>query len=132
LVETPLALTTTHGVAVVRGAVAASEGAPQRGRGYWSMPAVAETYDGLLNDIHGQHVTAEHVFEALQSADSGPVAEGNVGGGTGMVCHGFKGGIGTASRTVSSDDGGWTVGVLVQANYGRREELRVNGVRVGR
>jgi D-aminopeptidase len=86
-----------------------------------------ETYDGLLNDTNGFHVTREHVFAALDAAAAGPVGEGNVGGGTGMVCHGFKGGIGTASRVV----GGATVGVLVQANHGRRARLRVNGIPVG-
>jgi D-aminopeptidase len=93
---------------------------------------VAETYDGTLNDINGQHVTVEHVREALASASPGPVEEGSVGGGTGMICHGFKGGIGTASRRVSETEGGWTVGALVQTNYGRRSTLRVDGAPVGR
>ena len=90
-----------------------------------------ETWDGLLNDIDGFHVTADHVDEALAAATGGPVAEGSVGGGTGMVCHEFKGGIGTASRVRRRSDGGFTVGVLVQANYGRRDWLRVDGVPVG-
>jgi D-aminopeptidase len=131
-------LTNTHSVGVVRDAIVAWEVRRQQSGGadtaqptYWSMPAVAETYDGRLNDIDGQHVTAEHVLAATDAASSGPVAEGNVGGGTGMLCHGFKGGIGTSSRVVPAEDGGWTVGVLVQANYGRREDLRVGGVPVG-
>jgi D-aminopeptidase len=92
---------------------------------------VGETYDGLLNDINGHHVRPEHVGAALADATGGPVAEGNVGGGTGMICHGFKGGIGTASRVTETMAGPYTVGVLVQANHGRRERLRVNGVPVG-
>ena len=94
----------------------------------WSLPVVGETWDGFLNDINGFHVKAEHVHEALERASDGPVEEGAVGGGTGMVCHGFKGGIGTSSR-VAQD--GWMVGVLVQANHGQRARLRVNGVPVG-
>ena len=93
----------------------------------WALPVVGETYDGGLNDINGFHVHAEHLHAALAAASDGPVAEGNVGGGTGMICHEFKGGIGTASRRA----GEWTVGVLVQANYGARELLRIDGVRVG-
>ena len=96
-----------------------------------SLPVVAETYDGFMNDINGSHVSPEHVYQALQSAASGPVAEGCVGGGTGMVCHGFKGGIGTASRLLEIDQGGYTVGVLVQANHGSRRQLRVAGAPVG-
>jgi D-aminopeptidase len=120
---TPVALTNTHSVGVVRDALCAA-----RGEADWALPVVGETWDGLLNDIDGFHVTADHVFEALASASDGPVAEGNVGGGTGMICHGFKGGIGTASRLVD----GYTVGVLVQANHGKRSRLQVNGVAVGR
>ena len=97
----------------------------------WSLPVVGETYDGGLNDINGFHVRPEHLRAALSTAVGGPVAEGNVGGGTGMVCHEFKGGIGTASRVVPADRGGHTVGVLVQANYGKRAWLRVDGVPVG-
>ena len=93
---------------------------------------VAETWDGALNDINGFHVKKEHVFAALDTAKSGPVAEGNVGGGTGMVAHGFKGGTGTSSRVLAAAEGGYTVGVLVQANYGRRDLLRIAGVPVGR
>jgi len=99
---------------------------------YWCMPVVLETYDGLLNDIWGQHVGPAQVTEALARAEPGPVAEGAVGGGTGMICHEFKGGIGSASRCLTPDQGGWTVGVLVQANHGQRRELRVDGYPVGR
>ena len=119
---TPIGITNTFSVGVVRDAIAA-ESADEDA---WSLPVVGETFDGFLNDIRGQHVTAEHVREALASA-SADVVEGSVGGGTGMICHEFKAGIGTASRTV--DD--YIVGVLVQANYGRRKRFRVNGVAVG-
>ncbi len=128
----PVAITNTHSVGVVRDALVrhASRGR-ERDAQFWSLPVVGETYDGTLNDITGFHVRPEHLDTALDGARSGPVAEGNVGGGTGMVCHEFKGGIGTASRVVREEDGGWTVGVLVQANYGRRELLRIDGFRVG-
>ena len=127
---TPVAITNTHSVGVVRDALIAAE--LEAGEEYWSLPVVAETYDGTLNDINGMHVTAEHVKEALVDAKSGLVAEGSVGGGTGMICHEFKGGIGTASRRVPNEEGGWTVGALVQANYGARRDLRVDGLPVGR
>src|SRR5712691_6660566 len=120
---TPIAITNTFSVGVVRDALAAESADDDA----WALPVVGETYDGFLNDARGQHVTAEHARRALAAASDGPVAEGNVGGGTGMICHGFKGGIGTASRVV--DD--VTVGVLVQANHGRRHRFRVNGVPVG-
>jgi L-aminopeptidase/D-esterase-like protein len=97
----------------------------------WGLPVVAETYDGTLNDINGFHVKPEHVRWALDGAAGGPVAEGNVGGGTGMICHAFKGGIGTASRVLPAAAGGYTVGVLVQCNYGLRPSFRVAGVPVG-
>jgi D-aminopeptidase len=98
----------------------------------WSLPVVAETWDGYLNDVNGFHVKPEDAFHALDSAHSGPVEEGNVGGGTGMICNEFKGGIGTASRVLDAKYGGYTVGVLVQCNYGERDQLRIAGVPVGR
>jgi len=127
-----IALTNTHSVGVVHDAlIAEAVAAAPEGTGFWSLPVVGETYDGSLNDVNGFHVRPEHVRAAIASAAAGPVAEGGVGGGTGMVCHEFKGGIGTASRVIEAAMGGWTVGVLVQANYGRREWLRVDGVPVG-
>src|SRR5262245_18465664 len=132
LLTTPIALTNTHSVGVVRDAlVAASVDADRTDESEWSLPVVGETYDGLLNDMNGFHVRPEHVRAALESAADGPVDEGGVGGGTGSVCHEFKGGIGTASRVLPADRGGHTVGVLVQANYGKRDWLRVDGVPVG-
>ncbi|WP_408898480.1 P1 family peptidase [Nocardioides sp. R1-1] len=128
---TAIGLTNTHSVGVVRDALV-QEQVRVRGDGaYWSLPVVAETYDGLLSDINGHHVRAEHVRAALAAAAPGRVAEGNVGGGTGMICHELKGGIGTSSRTTAAGPETWTVGVLVQANYGRRDRLRVDGVPVG-
>jgi len=139
MLTTPVALTNTHSVGVVRDALIAydvartggqrTDGPPAQA---WSLPVVAETWDGFLSDINGQHVRAEHVAAALDAASDGPVAEGNVGGGTGMICHGFKGGIGTASRVVPTAGGAWTVGALAQANHGQRALLRVDGVAVGR
>ncbi len=130
VLDGPVALTNTHSVGVVRDAVIQWQ--VKRGRAggevWWSLPVVAETWDGWLNDINGFHVRPEHVFAALDSAQGGPVAEGSVGGGTGMICHEFKGGIGTASRVTNA---GYTVGVLVQANYGLRGQLRIAGVPVG-
>jgi D-aminopeptidase len=129
LLTAPIGLTNTHSVGVVRDGIVKDVVRHRPvGQGYWVVPVVGETYDGLLNDINGFHVRDEHVFHALANASNGAVAEGNVGGGTGMTCHGFKGGIGTASRVV---DGDFVVGVLVQANYGRRERLAINGVQVG-
>jgi D-aminopeptidase len=128
--EGPIGITNTHSVGIVRDAILRWQ-AKRPGLQPWGLPVVAETYDGGLNDINGFHVTAEHTISALDGATTGKVPEGNVGGGTGMICHGFKGGIGTASRVLSKDDGGYTVGVLVQCNYGRRSELRVGGVPVG-
>jgi D-aminopeptidase len=128
----PIGITNTHSVGVVRDAIIRSAvRVLPFGTSYWALPVVGETWDGLLNDIDGFHVTADHVDEALAAASGGAVPEGNVGGGTGMVCHEFKGGIGTASRIVDADSGGFTVGALVQANYGRRDWLRVDGVPVG-
>jgi D-aminopeptidase len=130
---TPIGITNTHSVGVVRDAlVTAGIQRPHDADSFWSLPVVGETYDGMLNDINGMHVKAEHVQVAIAAAANGPVAEGNVGGGTGMICHGFKGGIGTASRVLPAEVGGFTVGVLVQANYGARSRLRINGVPVGR
>jgi D-aminopeptidase len=133
IINTPIALTNTHSVGVVRDALIAYavRHYPADYESSWSIPIVAETYDGFLSDINGFHVRPEHVWAALDSADTGPVPEGCVGGGTGMICHGFKGGIGTASRMLSASVGGWTVGVLVQANHGQRALLRVNGVPIG-
>jgi D-aminopeptidase len=128
----PIAITNTHSVGVVRDALVAHAIAHRRrGGGLWSLPVVGETWDGGLNDVDGLHVRPEHVDQALASASDGPVLQGNVGGGTGMVCHEFKGGIGSASRIAPAPDPGWRVGVLVQANYGEREQLRVDGVPVG-
>ena len=131
LLTAPIAITTTHSVGVVRDALVAADTERHAPAAFWSMPVVAETYDGLLSDPYGQHVTAQHVSDALDAL-SADVQEGAVGGGTGMVCHEFKGGIGTASRVLPREVGGWTVGVLVQANYGLRRELRVDGRPVGR
>ncbi|HZB00929.1 MAG TPA: P1 family peptidase [Actinomycetota bacterium] len=129
LLTTPIAITNTHSVGVVRDALVAYEVRDRpRGPAFWSLPVVAETYDGALNDINGFHVRAEHLLAAMDAASDGPVAEGGVGGGTGMICHDFKGGTGTASRVVEDR---WTVGALVQANHGDRERLAVDGVHVG-
>jgi len=128
----PIAITNTHSVGVVRDAlIAHAIRHHPAGAEFWSLPVVGETYDGVLNDMNGFHVRAEHLDAALDGASAGPVAEGAVGGGTGMICHEFKGGIGTASRVVTEADGGWNVGALVQANYGSRELLRIDGVPIG-
>lgn len=126
-----IGITNTNDVGKVRDALGASAAGSHPRASHWTLPVAGETYDGQLNDIGGQHVRPEHVHAALDGASGGPVAEGNVGGGTGMICHEFKGGIGTASRRLSRGRGGWTVGVLVQANYGRRGFLRIDGVPVG-
>ena len=131
ILEGPIAITNTHSVGVVRDAILQWQ-VTRPGLQPWGLPVVAETWDGRLNDINGFHVKPEHVLAALDNAKSGPVQEGNVGGGTGMVCHGFKGGIGTASRKLPAEAGGYTVGVLVQCNYGLRQHLRVAGVPVGK
>jgi D-aminopeptidase len=131
----PVLTTNTHSVGVVRDAVIAwrIKHAPPDEEGYfWSLPVVAETWDGELNDVNGFHVKPEHVFHALDTAHGGPVEEGSVGGGTGMICNEFKGGIGTSSRVLGAKYGGYTVGVLVQCNYGMRSQLRVAGVPVGK
>jgi L-aminopeptidase/D-esterase-like protein len=132
--EGPVMITNTHSVGVVRDATIAwriKAGPPDASGYWWSLPVVAETDDSTLNDMNGMHVKERHVFDALDSARSGPVPEGNVGGGTGMICYGFKGGIGTSSRRLDAKAGGYTVGVLVQANFGRRNQLRIAGVPVG-
>jgi len=132
LLDGPVALTNTHSVGTVRDAVIAwglKHGVSHQD---WSLPVVAETWDGWLNDINGFHVKPEDVFAALDSARSGPVPEGNTGGGTGMVCYGFKGGTGTASRVLAKEQGGYTVGVLVQCNCGRRPQLTIAGVPAGK
>ena len=130
----PVMITNTHSVGVVHDAVITwkvKQGIPDQEGYWWSSPMVAETWDGDLNDINGFHVKPEDAFHAIDTAHSGPVEEGNVGGGTGMICHEFKGGIGTASRMLSAKNGGYTVGVLVQCNYGDRNQLRIAGVPVG-
>jgi L-aminopeptidase/D-esterase-like protein len=135
LLSGPVMITNTHSVGVVHDAVIAWQVKRRPAVGYdewWGLPVVAETWDGDLNDINGFHVKPRHAFEAIDEARGGPVAEGNVGGGTGMICHEFKGGIGTASRRLSAAGGGYTVGALVQCNYGLRDQLRIAGVPVGR
>ena len=131
----PVMITNTHSVGIVRDAViewALKRGVSDGYSGDFSLSVVGETYDGFLNDINGFHVKKEHAFQALDSAKSGLIAEGNVGGGTGMISHGFKGGTGTSSRVIEAKLGGYTVGVLVQANYGRRPLFSVAGVPVGK
>jgi D-aminopeptidase len=131
----PVMITNTHSVGVVRDAVIAwkvKRGEPDMEGYWWSLPVVAETWDGYLNDINGFHVKPEDAFHALDTAHGGPVEEGNVGGGTGMICNEFKGGIGTSSRVLDTKAGGYTVGILVQCNYGRRDQLRIAGVPVGK
>ena len=137
--EGPVMITNTHSVGIVRDAVIAWKVRTAQasilnsfGDDFWSLPVVAETYDGFLNDINGFHVKEDHVFLALDGATSGPVDEGNVGGGTGMICYGFKGGIGTSSRVLTSEAGGYALGVLAQCNFGRRPHLTIAGVPVGK
>jgi D-aminopeptidase len=135
LMDGPVMLTNTYSVGVVRDAVIAwriRQGPADAEGYYWATPSVGETWDGWLNDLNGLHVRPEHVFSALDGAQSGPVDEGNVGGGTGSICHEFKCGTGTSSRVVQIEGQAYTVGVLVQANYGDREELSIAGVPVGR
>jgi D-aminopeptidase len=134
--EGPVVITNTNSVGVVRDALigyaARRFGAEDAwGENFWSLPVVAETWDGTLNDVFGMHVKPEHVAQALESAAAGPVAEGNVGGGTGMIAFEFKGGIGTASRVLKPEQGGYTLGVLVQANFGLRHQLRIAGLPMG-
>src|SRR5262250_737179 len=133
--EGTVMITNTHSVGVVRDAVIqwrVAHGQPDATGYWWSLPVVAETWDGWLNDINGFHVKPEHAIAALNSARDGPVEEGSVGGGTGMICNGYKGGIGTASRKLDAKAAGYTVGVLVQCNYGSRQNLRIAGIPVGR
>jgi L-aminopeptidase/D-esterase-like protein len=131
----PVMMTNTHSVGVVHDAVIqwkVKRGEADMEGYWWSLPVVAETWDGYLNDINGFHVTAQDAIHALDSAKGGPVTEGNVGGGTGMICNEFKGGVGTSSRALSAKNGGYVVGVLVQCNYGDRDELRIAGIPAGR
>ncbi len=130
----PVCITNTHSVGIVRDAVIEWNIRKRiyKGEVFWGLPVVAETYDGILNDINGFHITKEHVFTSLNSTKSGQVEQGNVGGGTGMSCHQFKGGIGTSSRVLQEKHGGFVVGVLVQANYGIRDHLTIAGVPVGK
>ncbi len=133
--EGPVMITNTHSVGVVRDATIQwriEHGAADASGYFWSLPVVAETWDGWLNDVNGFHVKPEHAFHALDTAHAGPVEEGSVGGGTGMICNGYKGGIGTASRQLDAKQGGYTIGVLVQCNYGSRDNLRIAGINVGR
>jgi len=133
--EGPVMITNTHSVGIVRDAVIqwrVNHGQPDPTGYWWSLPVVAETWDGWLNDINGFHVKPEHAFHAIDTAHSGRVEEGAVGGGTGMICNEFKGGIGTSSRVVKLNEGTFTVAALVQCNYGRRSQLRVAGVPVGK
>jgi L-aminopeptidase/D-esterase-like protein len=131
MLEGPIGITNTHSVGIVRDTIidwqAKNDSIYQR----WSCPIVTETADGWLNDMNGFHVKPEHVWYALDHAKAGPIAEGNVGGGTGMLCYEFKGGTGTSSRKLPEKLGGWTVGALVQSNFGRRYQLMVAGVPVG-
>ena len=131
LLTSPIALTNTHQVGTVHDALTLYSPQHYVERDF-ELSVVAETWDGWLNDAAAFHITHEHVFAALNNAQSGPVTEGCVGGGTGMICHGFKGGNGTASRVVTIGEAQYTIGVFVQSNYGRRELLRVDGVPVGR
>jgi D-aminopeptidase len=133
--EGPVMITNTHSVGVVRDATIqwrVTHGNADSTGYWWSLPVVGETWDGWLNDVNGFHVKPEHVFHALDSAHAGTVEEGSVGGGTGMICNGYKGGIGTSSRKLDAKAGGYTIGVLVQCNYGTRDNLRIAGINVGR
>lgn len=131
LLTTPIGITNTHQVGIVRD-VLVEYGRTQPGAHIWQLPVVAETYDGFLNDIDAFHLQREHVLQAVENAHNGPVDEGNVGGGTGMRTHGFKGGIGTSSRVVNSEGATYTLGVLVQSNYGQQKHFTVKGVPVGK
>jgi L-aminopeptidase/D-esterase-like protein len=133
--EGPMMITNTHSVGVVRDATIAwrvAQASPDPTGFSWSLPVVAETWDGYLNDINGFHVKPDDVVNALETAKGGPIAEGSVGGGTGMICYEFKGGTGTASRVLDQKNGGYVIGVLVQANCGRRPQLTIAGVPMGK
>jgi len=130
--EGPIMITNTHSVGSVHEAVIKWQVKQGTYESEWSLPVVGETWDGYLNDISGFHVEYDHVAEALNSAASGPIKEGNVGGGTGMVCYEFKGGTGTSSRIMKTKAGTFTVGVLVQANFGRRHQLVIAGIPIGK
>jgi D-aminopeptidase len=132
LLEGPIGITNTHSVGMVRDTLVQWLLTHNMARQRWCLPVVAETFDGYLNDVNGFHVKPEHVVAALDSAQSGPVAEGNTGGGTGMICYGFKGGTGTSSRVVAKEYGGYTVGILAQCNCGARSQLTIAGVPVGK
>jgi len=130
LCEGPILITNTHSVGVVRDS-AIQWMRHQDWPFLWTCPIVGETYDGFFNDIDGGHIRAEHVFNALDTAHTGSIAEGNVGGGTGMMTYEYKGGTGTSSRRLAQSDGGYTIGVLVQSNYGSRRQLRIGGIPMG-
>ena len=132
--ETPIGITNTHSVGVVRDSLIKwiMKNSPNSNIPRFSLPVIAETYDGVLNDINGHHITEEHVFEAINNSKQFPVQEGNIGGGTGMICHQFKGGIGTSSRTVNINGNSYSIGTLVQANYGLRRRLSINGINIGK
>jgi D-aminopeptidase len=130
-IEGPVCITNTHSVGIVRDTIIDWQIQNTAMLQKWSCPVVAETADGWLNDMYGFHVKPEHVWQALEDAENGPLPEGNVGGGTGMICYEFKGGTGTSSRKLPETFGGYTVGALVQANFGRRSQLTVAGVPVG-
>jgi L-aminopeptidase/D-esterase-like protein len=130
LCEGPILITNTHSVGIVRDS-AIQWMRRQKWPFEWAIPIVGETYDGSFNDIDGGHIEAQHVFDALDAAQSGSIAEGNVGGGTGMITYWYKGGTGTSSRRLEDKDGGYTVGVLVQSNYGERRQLRIGGIPMG-
>tara|TARA_Y100000814_G_scaffold293256_1_gene274074 strand:+ start:104 stop:940 length:837 start_codon:yes stop_codon:yes gene_type:complete len=130
--ETPIAITNTHSVGIVRDTLIKwITNNPKFNDSKFSLPLIAETYDGVLNDINGHHVQEQHIFEAISNSNQSSILEGNVGGGTGMICHQFKGGIGTSSREIKINNNTYTVGTLVQANYGKREDLTINGISVG-
>jgi L-aminopeptidase/D-esterase-like protein len=131
LLEGPVMITNTHSVGIVRDSVIEWQVKRSAMGQHFALPVVAETYDGFLNDINGFHVTKSHVYEAIEIASTGPVIEGSIGGGTGMICFEFKGGIGTASRKVQLQSEEFNIGVLVQANFGKRDHLQIAGVPVG-